>query len=605
MNYGILGPLEVWDGSRRVRLPSGRARALLALLILHAGESVRAERLIDELWGEQPPPTAPTALQGLVSKLRKELGRAELETAGGGYRLVVDPNDIDAERFKRLIESAPGAAPESRARVLHEALELWRGPALVDFMYEPFAQRAISSLEEKRLSAIEDRIDADLSVGRPGLVAEIDALVEQHPLRERLRALQMLALYRDGRQADALEAYRVARTTMDEEMGIELGPALQQLQRSILQHDRSLQFTPATAAAGPWLPGERSLALSLALAEVYLVLGRFAEAQSMLRDVIDAGDATAAQAARLENARIQFIIGPDPIPLANIEREAAAAAEYYAHDDSVVQRAVFLVGCVRMREGRMVESEAAFRESLALADRGRHMRERLASRWMTGEVLVSGPVPVRDAIAQLDQLEMDLDHPGLLMQRGVLTAMDGPLDEADGLIQRAREVVLDVMEAPRLLLFVTAAEATLALLHGDIEAAEAAMRARLEIALHGEEREGVAQAAGWLALLLRRLGRKAEAEALAQISAARAPFGVPGRAIALAASGDARAAVDLVPDEMPNLRADMLLALAWELRARDDEAGAHEAEDQAAQLYGRKGNVVSAERLALSAIAPS
>jgi len=595
--------MEVLDGPRRARLPGGRGRALLAMLVLHAGEAVPVDRLIDDLWGEQPPRTAPTALQGLVSRLRLELGRATIETVGNAYRL--NATDIDAERFKRLLDQARDAEPEQRAQLLHEAEALWRGPPLADFTYEPFAQPAIAALEDLRLAALEDRIDADLALGRTGLVAEIDALVEAHPFRERLRALQMLALYRAGRQAEALAAYRTARETLAEEMGIDLGPGLRDLHEKILRQDSSLERPTTPAGMGTWIPGERRIALALALAEVHLVLGQFAQAQSMLQDIIDADDVFAAQAARLEHARIQFIIGPDPVPLSAIEAEAHAGAAFFADDDAGSARAAFLLGCVRMREGRMIDAEAAFRDSMARADRAGDLRERMAARWMVGEVLVNGAVPARDAIEQIERLARDLgsEPPGLLLQRAVLSAMLGGFDEARQLIRRARDVMLTEMRAPRLLVFVEAAEASVALLDGDLDAGERAMRARLEIALKGDERENIAQAAGWLSLLQRRLGR--DAGELAALSVARAPFGVPGRAISLAASGDARTAADLVAEEMPNLRADMLLEYAVELRARGDEAGAIEAEGEAARLYRLKGNVVSAEQLVPTAVAPT
>jgi len=603
MEFRILGAMEVLDGPRRARLPAGRGRALLALLVLNAGQVVPVDRIIDELWGEQPPPTASTALQGLVSKLRKELGRATVETVGNAYRL--NAADVDAERFKRLLDQAREAEPEERAQLLREAQALWRGPALLDVVYEPFAQAAIGALEESRLTSIEDRIDAELALGRTGLVAEIDGLVKEHPFRERLRALQMLALYREGRQAEALNAYRAARATLAEEMGIDLGPGLRELHERILRQDSSLEVPTVPAGLGTWIPGERRIALSLALAEVHLVLGQFGQAQLMLRDIMDADDTFAAQAARLEHARIQFIIGPDPVPLSAIEAEANAGAEFFADDDAGRARAAFLLGCVRMREGRMIKAEAAFRDSMARADRAGHMRERLAARWMVGEVLMNGRVPARDAIEQIEQLARNVgtEPPGLLLQRAVLFAMEGEFDTARELIGRARDITLAEMRAPRLLVFVEAAEASVALLNGDLNVAARAMRARLDIALKGEERENIAQAAGWLSLLQRRMG--GEAGELAALSVARAPFGVPGRAISLAAAGDARAAADLVPEEMPNLRADMLLELAVELRARGDEAGATEAEGQAARLYRLKGNVVSAERLVPTAVAPT
>ena len=204
-------------GDGGVPLPGGRARALLALLALHAGEPVSVDRLIDELWGESPPPTARTVVHGLVSRLRRRPRARQRQSAvrrpapdaGGGYRLAIEPDAVDAHRFKRLIDEARGAQAEVRAAKLSAALALWRGPALADFAYEPFAQRAITALEELRTQAIEDRIEADLASGRAAdLVPELEQLILAHPFRERLHGLLMLALYRSGRQADALQAYR-------------------------------------------------------------------------------------------------------------------------------------------------------------------------------------------------------------------------------------------------------------------------------------------------------------------------------------------------------------------------------------------------------------
>src|SRR5438067_2036306 len=170
MEFWILGPMEVFDGPRAIRLPAGRARALLALLLLNAGEVLSAERIVDELWGERPPPTASTVVQGHVSTLRKALGRATVETVGSGYRMAAA--DVDADRFRMLLDQARDSEAENRAQLLRRAQSLWRGPALADFTYEPFAQGAITALEELRLAALEDRIDAELALGRTGLVAE-------------------------------------------------------------------------------------------------------------------------------------------------------------------------------------------------------------------------------------------------------------------------------------------------------------------------------------------------------------------------------------------------------------------------------------------------
>ena len=273
MEFRLLGVMEVLDASGPIELPSGRGRALLAILALHAGQPVAAERLIDELWGGTPPATAATVVHGLVSRLRRSAGATEgdagpqvLETVGKGYRLAVDPDSVDAIRFERLVVRGPRhGGPATRAEVLSTALALWRGPALADFTYEPFAQRTIRALEESRIQASEDLRDAELELGRADeVIPRMRELIEAHPFRERLHGLLMTALYRSGRQAEALGAYAAARELLLEELGIEPGPALQSLEAAILRQDASLA-TPAREASTPhggcrrrrWLPRER------------------------------------------------------------------------------------------------------------------------------------------------------------------------------------------------------------------------------------------------------------------------------------------------------------------------------------------------------------
>jgi DNA-binding SARP family transcriptional activator/class 3 adenylate cyclase len=273
MDFRILGSTEVLDGTRRVELPTGRGRALLALLIIHAEEPVSADRIVDELWGEDPPRTALTVVQGLVSRLRKVLepdrGKGSpsqiLQTIEGGYRLAVGRASVDANRFRGLLDEARQAPPAGRSATLSAALNLWRGPALADFAYEPFAQRSIAALQEMRIGAIEDRFEADLAIGRAGeLVAELEELIATYPFRERLRGSLMLALYRTGRQAEALDAYRDARSALVEELGLEPGPPLRDLEAAILRQDPSLDPPPSSPAADrpdraneSWLPRER------------------------------------------------------------------------------------------------------------------------------------------------------------------------------------------------------------------------------------------------------------------------------------------------------------------------------------------------------------
>lgn len=273
MEFRILGPTEVLDGSRLVPLPTGRGRAVLALLILQADQPVSRERLIDELWGEHPPATATTVIHGLVSRLRRSLEPERrkgeparvLQTVGSAYRLAVDPDGVDANRFKRLFDDAQDASPETRSTMLSAALDLWRGPALADFTYEPFAQHAISALEELRTGAIEARIEADLALGRSTeLIAELEELVAAYPFRERLRGFLMLSLYRAGRQTDALEVFRSTRSLLADEMGLEPGSELSELHAAILRQDPALDRlsshragADATRARTSWLPGER------------------------------------------------------------------------------------------------------------------------------------------------------------------------------------------------------------------------------------------------------------------------------------------------------------------------------------------------------------
>src|SRR5712692_7579357 len=238
MEYRVLGPLEVRDGNDSLPLAGAKQRALLALLLVHANHVLSRDRLIDELWGDHPPETAVQSLQVYVSRLRKLLPEDTLLTRPPGYLLAIELDEVDLHRFERLLAEGHAALAEGDAErasdVLREALELWRGPALAEFAFEPFAQAEIGRLEDLHLSALEERIEADLALGRHAdLIGELEALVTDNPHRERLRGQLMLALYRSGRQAEALEAYRQGRQALDE-LGIEPSTALRQLEKAIL-----------------------------------------------------------------------------------------------------------------------------------------------------------------------------------------------------------------------------------------------------------------------------------------------------------------------------------------------------------------------------------
>ena len=268
MDFRILGPLEVRSELGAVALGGIKPRAVLAVLLLNANEPVSSERLAVALWGEEAPAGAAKTVQVHVSRLRKALDDPEIvATTPAGYRLQLHPGQLDAERFERLVEDGrrtmAAGQPEQAGTILREALALWRGPPLADLSFEPFAQPEIARLEEQRLSALEARVDADLAAGRHAVVVgELERLVALHPTRERLAGQLMLALYRCGRQAEALEAYRDARERLVAEVGVEPGPELRRLHEAVLRQDVALDPPAVT----PELPHELDAATAAPLA---------------------------------------------------------------------------------------------------------------------------------------------------------------------------------------------------------------------------------------------------------------------------------------------------------------------------------------------------
>jgi DNA-binding SARP family transcriptional activator len=280
MEIHILGPLEASEDGQLLDLGPPKQRALLALLVLHRNQVVSADRLIDELWAGRPPAAAGKSIQVYVSQLRKNLGADAIESRAGGYRLSVA---ADVDRFDRLAgkgrDLLQRGEPRRAAEVLREALSLWRGPPLADVAYESFAQGEIARLEELRLSTLEERIDADLADGRQAeLVPELQGLVQDNPLRERLRAQLMLALYRTGRQAEALETYRNARQMLKDELGLEPSRELQELEQAILRQDEALG-----AAARPRLLPAARPAYAFGVAAVLALIAAAAVAVGLTR----------------------------------------------------------------------------------------------------------------------------------------------------------------------------------------------------------------------------------------------------------------------------------------------------------------------------------
>ena len=245
MELRILGPLEAIADGRRVQIGRGKPQALLALLALRRGTVVSTDAIIDSLWGERPPETAVKSVQVYVSRLRKSLGDDVIVTRPPGYTLEIEPDQLDLTRFERLVDEARQLPPAEAATSLRDALALWRGPPLADVDAD-FAHAEIARLEELRVGALEERIDTDLALGRSAqVIAELEALVRTHPYRERLRGQLMLALYRSGRQADALDVYRETRSTLSEELGLEPSDELRDLERRILAHDPTLAIPEA------------------------------------------------------------------------------------------------------------------------------------------------------------------------------------------------------------------------------------------------------------------------------------------------------------------------------------------------------------------------
>jgi len=315
MEFRILGPLDVAGESGSIRLGGPKQRAVLTILLLRANQVVPVERIVDDLYGGAVPPTAVAQVQDHVSQLRKLFGQGRgadgdgtiLETHSPGYLLRVGPDELDAFRFERASDEAADALAAgdagAAAALLRDALALWRGPPLADFLYEPFAQSAIARLEALRLGAIERRIEAGLLLGQDGqLVAELEELVREHPLREQLRAHLMLALYRSGRQADALAVYHETRRMLTEELGIEASPALRELAGMLLRQEPSLEVPPVA------LRREEAAQLRPTARNPYKGLRAFGEADAL--DFFGREAITRQLIARLGEDRFVAVVGP-------------------------------------------------------------------------------------------------------------------------------------------------------------------------------------------------------------------------------------------------------------------------------------------------------
>jgi YVTN family beta-propeller protein len=324
LQFRVLGSLEVSRDGGAVDLGPRKQRAVLALLLLNANRVVSTERLIDELWGDTPPETARSALQVYVAGVRRALDSdgAALRTSAPGYALDVEPLALDLERFTLLRAEAEAAGDEERrSALLREALELWRGTPLADLSSEPFAATAIARLEEQRLEVLEQRIDADLALGRhAALVAELEALVAEHPYRERPRAQLMLALYRSGRQADALTAYQTARRALGDELGLQPSRELRELEAAILRQDAALSLDGARLQAAEEAPAEpsasrRRLVPAAAVLVVLAVVGGWLLLRDGSTPLTAPPGSLAAVDPRTNHVVAVLPVGPRPGPI--------------------------------------------------------------------------------------------------------------------------------------------------------------------------------------------------------------------------------------------------------------------------------------------------
>jgi DNA-binding NarL/FixJ family response regulator/DNA-binding SARP family transcriptional activator len=339
VEYRILGPLEVVDEDEPVPLGRLKERLVLAVLLLHANELVSRERLIDELWGESPPPTAKKAVNVYVSQLRKALtrnGDNPIATDDGGYRIRVGADELDVACLRQLLVSARERAAagelEAAAELLREALALWRGPTLAGLLLESHGRDEVAQLDELRLTALMDRIDCDLALVRhEDVLGELHVLVGEHPLRERFCAQLMLALYRADRQAEALDAYQQARDVLVEELGIEPSPALQRLQKGILIHDPALELPAGIGApSGLARPAQdaRLPSTRLVLAEDHYLLRegmrRLLETNSDLEVVAVCEDLDSLLAA-VEAERPDVVVTDIRMPPGNLDEGIRAS----------------------------------------------------------------------------------------------------------------------------------------------------------------------------------------------------------------------------------------------------------------------------------------
>lgn len=633
VEFRVLGPLEVRRDGELVDLRGPKQRALLGLFLLRANEVVAQEEIIHELWGEDAPPTARASLQNRVHALRKLLGPEFVERQPSGYVFHVDADAVDLGKFERLVLDARSADPAERAVKLREALALWRGTPLVEFPTEPFAQHEIARLDEERLSALEDRIRADLELGaHTQLVPELEALVQRYPLRERLWSLLMLALYRAGRQADALAAYGRAHRTLTEELGVEPSTALRDLQRAILVQDEALddpteEMGWAIAHAAAILPrseGDRAESL-FEYGVAFLRNGETRRGVSTLRAAARLAERTGARSveerARLYLSYIEVFTEGASISTYLDETQRALARFERTSDEAALDVALPHVAQMLAAVGREDDATAVTLRCVERAvlngDAGAEALARTA--WLLG--LAHGTTPAKTAYAAYESLaEHDWRKAWsapfaavrLAIARALILAQLGCADEADTCGVRALD---EAKTLTGLWLVVEAMEgcAAVALMAGRAEVAARHLRAAHDIVEVQGDRLPRAFAKATLAHALALAGETEEAADLALRARAEGSpeeFTIETgwrRALALTAAARGRFDEAIVLSDEARARAaasDYLVVRGLTLEeAARIRAGAGDAEGAAAALrealdvYERKGALAGSSRV--------
>jgi DNA-binding SARP family transcriptional activator len=616
----VLGPLEVVRDGSPVRLPP-RQRALLALLALRAGESLSCDELLVELWGEEAPARAKASLHNAVSGLRKVLGARVVQTHTAGYRLDAAAIDIDAVRFSSLVAAAESTdEPGERAGLLRDALSCWRGSPLSEL---GVAWPEVARLEELRLIALEDRIEAELELGAAEeLVPELEALVRRRSLRERLWAQLMRALYLAGRQAEALATYRRAHVAFVEKLGIEPGPALKELQVAVLLQDSGLEdreHTPADllGRAAPLLPVRSSAERAQALLDYGLALGRLGE-RSHARAVIERAEAEAEQAgnlalsteARTRLAAHAWLRGELPLSGYVQQTEEAVAAVAPTGNERVLAKLVALHGGALRESGNAADGAAELERAVELSRAAGDAWHEGLCRNHLGLSWVLSPMHAGEALRrceeQLEALEWGPPGPlGLWAAIGLLHSYLGAESEAESFgtraVESAREAGLRFELAWALSWLASALEPF------DADAAEMQLlRAHDLLAVYSEHEVDLAAIRAELARHAMRRNALEDAESLLQRARERLRAdGLHEQVVFHHAAGlleerkgDVRRAAELIRHAVALARtADDIRRLAGVLETLGRLDPGSNATEEAERLYELKGDVVALRRL--------